>query len=401
MVPEKFREEAKKVVGLIGGSGGYVVHHDDADGLSSAAVLKACFERKGLKFSFICLEKLFPKVVERVHEGGLPVVYADLGSPHADTIASKNRGRSVALILDHHDPRPCSDPMVFDLNLEHYGFSGERDFSGSTVAYLFSLVVDEGNFDLSYLALVGSKEIPSGFTGLNAKVLNDALEKGVIKGNRRVEIVKLGLSVDELFSALQILGSVGYYRGGPDVGIKVALEGFSEESRRLLEELEGERKEANRRLLAILYRSGLKETRYIQYFDSMNMFKGMGSKVLGSFCSYLSYQRRLVKADKYLLGYMKMSDEVPGFGRLGERLIKVSVRVPDGLRAAVEGNRMPSAIDLLGVAEDVGGFSDGHEFAASCVIPEERFEEFISGIEKLVEDWVNGAKRVKRKAVGY
>jgi len=397
--PERFREDAGKVISLIDGSGGYIVHHDDADGLSSAAILKACFERKGLNFSFICLEKLFPKVVEKVHEKGLPVVYADLGSPHADTISSKNCGKNVVLILDHHDPRPCSDPMVFDLNLEHYGFSGERDFSASTVAYLFSLIVDERNFDLSYLALVGSKEIPSGFTGLNARILDDALDKGVLKKDRKIEIVKFSVSIDELFSALQILGSVGYYRGGPNVGIRVALEGFSSESKKFLEELEGERKEANRRLLAILYRSGLKETKYIQYFDSRNMFNGMGSKVLGTFCSYLSYQKSLVKADKYLLGYMDLLDEVPSFGKLDERLAKVSVRVPEGLRKAVEEDRMPSAIDILSVAEEMGGFSDGHEFAASCVIPKDSLEKFIAEVDKLVEDWVNGVRRVKRKAV--
>ncbi|MGC8910976.1 MAG: DHH family phosphoesterase [Nitrososphaeria archaeon] len=399
MIPEKFREGAEKVISLIDGLGGYVVHHDDADGLSSAAVLKACFERKGLNFSFICLEKLFPKVVEKIHERGLPVIYADLGSPHAETISLKNRGRSVVLILDHHDPRPCSDTMVFDLNLEYYGFSGERDFSGSTVAYLFSLILDERNFDLSYLALIGSKEIPSGFVGVNAMILEDALEKGVLKRNKKLEVVKLGVSVDELFSVLQILGSVGYYRGGPNTGIKVALEGFSDESKKFLEELESERKEANRRLLAILYRGGLKETKYIQYFDSMNMFKGMGGKVLGTFCSYLSYQRRLVKADKYLLGYMDLLDEVPGFGKLDDRLTKVSLRVPDGLRKDVEEGRMPSAIDVLSVAEELGGFSDGHEFAASCVIPKDSLEEFIVKVDGLIGDWVNGVRKVKRKAV--
>ncbi|MBC7091494.1 MAG: DHH family phosphoesterase [Nitrososphaeria archaeon] len=399
MVPEKFRENVKKIIDLIGKSECYIVHHDDADGLSSAAVLKAFFERRGVNFRNICLEKLFPKVVEKVHERGLPVVYADLGSPHADTISQKNICRRPVLILDHHDPRPCSDPLIFDLNLEHYGFSGERDFSASTVTYLFSSILEEKNFDLAYLAIVGSKEIPAGYIGLNAKILDEAIRNGVLEKGRQIKVAKLGLSVDELFSALQIYGSVGYYRGGPNVGIRVALEGFSEESKKFLDKLEGERRDANRRLLAILYRSGLNETKYLQYFDSRNMFKGMGSKVLGTFCSYLSYQKRLVKANKYLLGYMDLLDEVPGFGRLNERLVKVSVRVPEGLREAVEENRMPSAIDILGLAEEMGGFSDGHEFAASCVIPKDSLEEFIVKVDGLVEDWVNGVRRVKRKAI--
>lgn len=163
--------------------------------------------------------------------------------------------------------------------------------------------------------------------------------------------------------------------------------------------LERERMEANKRLLAILYKNGLEETKYIQYFDSKNIFSSMGSKVLGSFCSYISYQKRLIKLDKYILGYMDLLDEIPGFGRLDERLVKVSVRIPERLKKAVEESRMPSAIDILAAAEDVGEFSDGHEFAASCIVPKERFEEFISGLDKLVEDWVNGVKRVKRKSL--
>ncbi len=399
MYPNSFRDKALESIRLLSNyKKVLIVHHDDADGLASAAILKRALENR-FDIKLICLEKLFPKIVESVHEEGVPVIYADLGSPHADLISLKNVKGSPTIILDHHDPVPTSTPSVFDLNLEYFGFKGETDFSGSTISYLFSIILDENNFDLSYLAIVGSREIPGDIVGLNAKVLEDALKNNILKKNKRLEIVRFGLSVDELFSALQVMGSVGYYRGGPGVGIKVALEGFSEDSKKFLDTLERERKEANKRLLAILYRNGLEETKYIQYFDSKNIFSGMGSKVLGSFCSYISYQKRLIKLDKYILGYMDLLDNIPGFGRLGERLVKVSVRVPERLKKAVEEGRMPSAIDILAVAEDVGGFSDGHEFAASCIVPKERFEEFISGLDKFVEGWVNGVRRVKRKSL--
>lgn len=400
MYPSEFKDRALKALNLLSNYREiFIVHHDDADGLASAAILKVALERKKFNAKFVCLEKLFPKVVGLIHERGLPVIYADLGSPHADLISLKNVKENTIIILDHHDPVPFSNPSVFDLNLEYFGLKGETDFSGSTISYLFSIILDENNFDLSYLAIVGSREIPVEIFGLNAKILETAIKNNILKKNKHLEIIKLGLSVDELFSALQILGSVGYYRSGPDIGIKVALEGFSNESKKFLVELERERKEANRKLLAILYKNGLKETKYIQYFDSKNMFRGMGSKVLGSFCSYISYQKRLIKVDKYILGYTDMSDEIPGFGRLDEKLVKVSVRVPDGLKKFVEENKMPSAIDLLSVAEEVGGFSDGHDFAASCVIPKEVLEEFISGVNRLVDDWVNGIRRIKRKTI--
>ncbi|MCX8189167.1 MAG: hypothetical protein N3F64_05600 [Nitrososphaeria archaeon] len=400
MFPNKFKDKALRAAELLSNfKDVFIVHHDDADGLASAAILKMAFERKEFNVRLVCLEKLFPKIVGLLHEKDVPIIYADLGSPHADLISLKNVKGKPSVILDHHDPVPISNPSVFDLNLEYFGFKGETDFSGSTLSYLFSIILDENNFDLSYLAIVGSREIPSEFAGVNTIVLDTALKNNILKKNKYFKIVKLGLSVDELFSALQIFGSVGYYRGGPSVGVKVALEGLSDESKKFLETLENERKVANKKLLAILYKYGLKETRYIQYFDSNNMFKGMGSKVLGSFCSYISYQKRLIKHDKYILGYMDIPDEIPGFERLGERLVKVSVRVPEGLKNAIEVDKMPSAIDILVVAEDVGGFSDGHEFAASCIVPKERFEDFIEGLDKFVNDWVDGVRRVKRKKI--
>lgn len=175
---------------------------------------------------------MFPKIVELVHGEDGPIIYADLGSSHTDIISSKNVGGSPVIILDHHDPVPTSTPSVFDLNLEYYGFKGKTDFSGSTISYIFSIILDENNFDLSYLTIVGSREIPGDVVGLNAKVLEGALKNNILKKNKRLEIVRFELSVDELFSALQIMGSVGYYRGGPDVGIKVTLEGFSDDSKK-------------------------------------------------------------------------------------------------------------------------------------------------------------------------
>ncbi|MEM3385453.1 MAG: DHH family phosphoesterase [Nitrososphaeria archaeon] len=400
MYPNDFKDKALKAIEHLSNFKDiFIIHHDDADGLASAAILKMAFERKKFNVRLVCLEKLFPIVVELLHKNDVPIIYADLGSPHADLISLKNVKGNTVVILDHHDPVPFSNPSVFDLNLEHFGFKGETDFSGSTISYLFSIILDKNNFDLSYLAVVGSREIPGGFVGLNAQVLETALKNSILKKNKDLEIMKLNLSVDKLFSALQIFGSVGYYRNGPNVGVKVALKGFSEEEKRFLEMLENERKEANKKLLAILYKYGLKETKYVQYFDSKNMFKGMGSKVLGSFCSYISYQKKLIKLDKYILGYMDILGEIPGFGRLSERLVKVSVRVPEGLKKAIEGDKMPSAIDVLAVAEEVGGFSDGHEFAASCVVPKESFEEFISSLDKFIDDWVNGVRKVKRKRI--
>ncbi|MEM2936840.1 MAG: DHH family phosphoesterase, partial [Candidatus Bathyarchaeia archaeon] len=84
-----------------------LVHHDDADGLCSAAVVKAALEREGHGVRTLCLEKAYPEVIESLHGGeGAVIFYGDMGSAHADFISECNGGRNLTIILDHHDPRP-------------------------------------------------------------------------------------------------------------------------------------------------------------------------------------------------------------------------------------------------------------------------------------------------------
>ena len=43
-----------------------VLHHNDADGLSSGAILTRAFERKGFSVHRVCLEKPYPAVLEQI-----------------------------------------------------------------------------------------------------------------------------------------------------------------------------------------------------------------------------------------------------------------------------------------------------------------------------------------------
>jgi len=362
-----------------------LIFHDDADGLCSAAITKATLEREGYGVRTFCLEKVYPEVVESLHQGeGQVIFYVDIGSAHADLISERNSSRNLVIILDHHDPMPASDPRVYDLNLEHYGFRGENDFSGATCCYLFAKALNERNKDLSYLALVGSCEIPSGFMSLNKVVLDEAVENEVVRvEGKKMKIAKLGVSVKSLFSKLQILGATGYYEGGPELGIKACLEGITDETKRKIEELEERRKEANKRLLARLYRERLRETDHIQWFDAGDVYRGMGTKVIGQFCSFLSYQRRLIKPNKYILGVMNVQPEVPGWGRLKGRLAKASVRVSREMQTLIDQGKIPSAVDLLIKASKEFGVADGHKYAANVVIPVDKKEVLIEKAEEV------------------
>jgi single-stranded DNA-specific DHH superfamily exonuclease len=331
-----------------------------------------------------CLEKVYPEVVEDMHKSiGKIIFYSDIGSAHADLISEVNSSRNLTIILDHHDPMPSKDLKVFDLNLEHYGFQGETDFSGATCNYLFAKALNEGNFDLAYLALVGSQEIPSDYVSLNKAVFEEAKKNNVIKvDGRKIMIVKLGIRVDDLFAKLQILGAVGYYDGGPELGVQASLEGISGKIKQKIDEWEEKRKAVNKKLIGRLYRERLKETEHIQWFDAGDMYTGMGTKVIGQFCSFLSYQARLIKPYKYILGFVNVSPEVPSWGKLKGEWVKVSVRVPKGLHSLIDQGKMLGAVDLLLKASEGFGIADGHKYAANVVIPKDKKEILIKNADK-------------------
>ena len=370
-----------------------VLYHDEADGICSGAIAKKALEREGFAVQLISLEKLYPEVVEKLHsQRNKTFIYVDLGAGQVERICSVNQGRNLAIVLDHHDTKPSKDAEVINLDPELYGISGEKEASASTVAYLFAKALDPVNKDMAHLAIIGSAEIPGPLVGLNEEPLKDALDQGLAEmrgsGERRdVKILAMAKAVSyrRLSTMLSVMGSVGYYRDGTLRAIEACLKGFSAELDRFAVRLEKERKEANAKLLAEIRKRGLRQGKATQWFHARDIFRGMGVKVVGSFSSYLSFQR-VVNQKKYLIGFMNMSPQVPGFGTLGKNLVKVSARVPRDLARLVASGEMPAASALLiQGCEKLGGFADGHSVAASGVVPQGREENLIQILEEMLK----------------
>ena len=369
----------------------FIIHHDEADGLCSASIMKAALERLGFTSRTVCIDKLFPEIVEKLHdkEGGI-YVYADIGAGHAQMISSKNQSRNLVIILDHHDTQVTQDPSVYNLNPELYGLRGETEASASTVVYLFAKALDESNMDLAHLAVIGAAEIPGPMRGLNKIALNDAVTRRSVSVNAsgtREEIKVLamgkGLSYRRASTLLSVLGSVGYYRDGPGRGIEACLKGWDKDVERLALQFEEERKRANKRLQNRLYEDGLNQLINLQWFHAGDNFEGMGTKVIGSFCSYLSFQR-IVDPMRYLVGMMNASSTIPGFGELSNKYVKVSGRAPRSLSKMIEQNAKPPLSKILPEAcESCGGFGDGHTVAASGVVLAGTEERFIKALDEL------------------
>jgi hypothetical protein len=365
-----------------------LIHHDEADGVCSAALAKAALEKMGYGIRTVCLDKLFPEVLEKVLSQNRVVVFTDIGSAHVKRIESLISREGLAVIIDHHDTEPASRENVFNINPELYGYEGEKDASASTVAYFFAKSVDGELSRLAHLAVIGSLEVPGEPSGLNRLALNDALDKGVVEeSGKDFKVTAEGFRISRTRASqiFTVLASVGYYRGGVEKALKACANGFSSETLGFSEALEEERKKANKALLALIAREGLGAKKNVQWFDSRGFFKNMGSKVLGTFTSYLSYQR-LVDSSKYLLGFMKIPRDIPGYGSLEKDYVKVSARAPSELKSMIDdGSKPPLSRVLPEACSKHGGFGDGHSVAASGVISVGTEEPFLETFDALVE----------------
>ena len=391
MLVEDMRRGAQELIGY-GKKEVLIVHHDEADGICSASIMKKALERENFNVKTLCLEKLFPTVVERLHSGqGKILVYTDIGAAHVSRISKVNAEKNLTIILDHHDTERSTDSSVHNLNPELYGISGEHEASASTIAYLFAKTMDKANIESAHLAVIGSAEIPGSISGLNIEPLQDAIKNNLAEVRKTgktedVKILAIGkpVSYRRLSTLLSVMGSVGYYSKGPELAISACLKGFTPEIDEIAGDLEEKRKIANRKLLGKLRREGLNQMNYTQWFHAEDAFKGMGTKVLGSFCSYLRFQS-IVDPTRYLVGFTNMSRELPGYGQLDKDFVKVSSRAPNQLGKMIEEGRRPPLSKVLPEACAVyGGFGDGHSVAASGILLAGVEGKFMQTLEKLI-----------------
>jgi len=398
-IPE-FIADIEKNINLMGRGEREVViiHHNDADGLASAAILKIALSRVGFDVKQIALERVHPPIVERIQSSfKATIIYSDLGGRAAPSISTINKGRNLTLILDHHPAEEATDLMVHNLSTELYGMSGEKDISASTATFLFGKVLNDKNKDLAYLAVVGavgdSHDRSGHLVGENRRALLEAVKRGDIKIEGTNEKEKYILkrfgeetSVSEFASSLTTLGAVGYYADGPILGIKVCLEGPSAESSKKIKELEGVKERAFGKIIKESMGKGLKQTNHIQWFHVYDSFAPMGVKMIGEFCMYIR-NRDFIDFNKYIAGFQNMHTTIPGLGEFKWNLSKISMRLPSSLEEKVVNKEMPGlAYVLPEAAKVVGGSIDAcHDYAAASLIPKGLEKRLIKEMNRVIE----------------
>ena len=368
-----------------------IVHHDDADGVTAGALLKLALEGR-FSTHTICLEKTYPQIVRKLQaQGREPIIYVDLGGPHVPLISKLNELRRTIIIVDHHDLELSGEigEEVMVLNPETHGVDGGTYACGASLAYFFARSIKRGVEKYAGLAVIGSVEIPGKPKGLNLLALDEAMKTGVAVYDEESEKSKVLwdgklTNPEALSTKLTVMASVGYYQDGPqkalDSCIKCSWAGVED----FLNSLEEKRKRAYSSVMSKLRYSGLNKLKRVQWFHVEDQFHDMGVKVIGTFCSYLMYQK-IIDDNKVLVGMMNMRNEVPGLGALEGSYVKVSARAPKKVLTLIEaGSLEPLSKALAEAAKRLGGFGDGHAAAASGIVPKGREREFVELMDRLL-----------------
>jgi len=382
-----------------------IFHHNDSDGLSSGAILTRTFERAGYRIKRFCLEKPYPALLQKVYEqDGEIIIFADFAGRIAPMLSNLNQGRNLTLILDHHVAEASTDPRVHNLDPDLYGLKGDRDIAGATTCYLFAHTWNPANKDLAVIAAIGAVGDEFFVDGCLVSENRDVTLEAVAQGKMEIKAQEVGeryylntsagqVPCNEFGAYLDTLGAAGYYQNGPDMGIKVCLEGTTPDSDQMLQELKAVQARAFEQEIQRIKSGGLNKTEHIQWFQVENRFNPMGVKMIGVFC-YAIKDSDFIDPKRYVAGYQIIPNEIPGFGPIPIGDVKISMRVSAFMEGKIRSGRAMGLNILLPEATNkLGGFSDAcHSLTAATTVAIGKEEALIEEMEKILEVGMRNAE---------
>lgn len=141
------------------------IHHTDADGISSGAIMKSMLGRvkrphrlvaNNLKLNWTdFLNNIVPTIKPQT-----AIFFSDLCPNAAELLAFLKKCPKVHIyILDHHifpvKKEEILPDFVYNCNPTQYGLNGLKEIAGSTLNYLFASHLDDRNRDLGWIAAIG------------------------------------------------------------------------------------------------------------------------------------------------------------------------------------------------------------------------------------------------------
>ena len=230
-----------------------LVSHDDADGLTSAAIAGTALDWAGVPTETQIVHGLDAAAIEELADDGT-VLFTDLGSGGLDHIAAQEGFNPV--VVDHH--QPVDGDVDHHLNPRCVGLDGGRELSGAGTAYVLARAIvtaaalDRDPRELAALAVVGAvgdrQTVEGELVGANAAIASEGEAAGVLEvgtdlavyGTQTRPLPKLL----EYTSEVRIPGITGSRRGASQFLADLPVEIQTEKGWPTWAELDGETRQA-------------------------------------------------------------------------------------------------------------------------------------------------------------
>ncbi|MBQ2636391.1 MAG: DHH family phosphoesterase [Methanobrevibacter sp.] len=166
-----------------------IISHNDADGISAAAVIANALAEENVQFHTTIIPRLKEDTVNQLRSEKYDLfIFSDMGSPF---IKEFNTYKHDVIVADHHQVDDTqSESNVIHVNPHLFEIDGSRDLSGAGSAYLTVRDLDKKH--LAYFALVGAfgdMQGQDGFRGVNELIVEDAVESGNLEIHEDLKIV--------------------------------------------------------------------------------------------------------------------------------------------------------------------------------------------------------------------
>ncbi len=407
-----------------------VISHNDADGLTSAAIICQALLRKGIRFHATIVPRLDSSVVDTViasaGEKDL-IVFCDMGSGQSDMLSGL---KNSIVILDHHVPVGDSPAKVV-VNPHLAGIDGAMHISASGTTYLVAKALDPANVDLAGLAIAGAVGDKQLMDTVNGTILKEATDVGVVSVRKGLRIGDGNIAdvleytpepylditgdrqkIDEFLDILGLQGNISELSDehmkklASAVALKLAKKSTSEAVDASIGDVYYLNKEIVKNvydMVAILNTCGRMEK------AGMALSIGMRDKTHLEEASKMAigYQRSIVGNIKVAsdmlrtgqnIGYL-ITKDMESTGMVASTMVRyinpdmpfVAVnQVEDIVKISARGTRalvtkgLDLAFALREASKAVGGEGGGHNIASGASIPPGTEEQFISKVDEIV-----------------
>jgi len=414
-----------------------IYSHYDADGVSAASIIAQTLLREGKEFRATLFTTLNDYNMDIVRSTKADcIIITDLGASYIDQLDAMKQD---IVVLDHHTIISEAQRICY-ANPHLYGIDGMTSGCGATMALLFSVTMNERNWDLvqvAFAGIAGDRQHINGLSGLNTYLLEQGKKRGFVE-EMPGSLIPAGDLMTQLF-----LTTDPYIRGvsGNEAGVAKLLDDAGiDRGKSYMDLTDDERRKLSSLIAVRLTQQGMLEQSMNEIARNRYYLKGLGmdaeylSSVLNS-CGRSGFggmgisagmgDRKsielganlmkdsdkdlvlnMVELDKKGLNQRKhfqwFDSSDSGFTGM---LCGISMQcIGDPNKPTIGMNRSKEPVNLssrgmwcqldkgidLAVAmreacNTVGGDGGGHRIAAGGSIPSEKVEEFLDVLDGILE----------------